>query len=168
MLRQLRAPTGLARACLLRSEPQKNPLSLTFKFSSSSSHLISSLFISLLFFPSFILFSLDFTSPTMPVSGHLVRRSAELVASFKDGPAMKVEFAPWLIFLVLGLGLILGLALMTVSFVYDFPSFLLKPSQLTQIGRVHLRWSGCDSCRRRGLQPRHLCPHRPTGSHQAF
>ncbi|KAJ5391102.1 hypothetical protein N7509_006592 [Penicillium cosmopolitanum] len=54
----------------------------------------------------------------MPVSGHFVRRSAEFVATFKDGPAMKVEFSPWLIFLVLTLGLIMGLALMSVEYTY--------------------------------------------------
>ncbi|KAJ5976388.1 hypothetical protein N7481_010095 [Penicillium waksmanii] len=54
----------------------------------------------------------------MPVSGHLVRRSAEFVATFKDGPAMKVEFSPWLIFLVLTLGLIMGLAVMAVEYTY--------------------------------------------------
>lgn len=54
----------------------------------------------------------------MPVSGHLIRRSAEFVASFKDGPAMKVEFSPWLILLLVTLGLIITLAATAVSLLF--------------------------------------------------
>ncbi|KAJ5083049.1 hypothetical protein N7532_012092 [Penicillium argentinense] len=54
----------------------------------------------------------------MGVSGHLVRRSAEFVANFQDKPAMKVEFAPWLICLLVALFLVFGLVLLAIDYTY--------------------------------------------------
>lgn len=66
----------------------------------------------------------------MPVSGHLVRRSAEFIANFQDGPAMKLEVSPWLIFLVLGVILTFGVAAFAVSLesisIYNY--FIIFPS----------------------------------------
>lgn len=64
----------------------------------------------------------------MPVSGHLARRSAEFVATFQDKPQMKLDISPWLIFLVLGVIFIFGLAAFAVSLFLLLVLFLLYDS----------------------------------------